>query len=75
MNINEFVDKVAEQYDDVSGLTPETKFREVDGWCSIVALSIISMVDEEYDVSLSGNDIKESITIMDIYDKVLARKK
>ena len=74
MDINVFVDQIAEQFDDVSGLTPETKFREIEGWCSIVALSIIAMVDEEYDVSLKGDDIKKSETIKDIFDLVLRRK-
>ena len=75
MNINEFVEKVVEQFDDLSTVvTPETKFREIDGWCSIVALSIIAMVDEEYDVTLKGEDIKKSETIKDIFDIVSIRK-
>lgn len=74
MDINEFVDHVAEQFDDVAGLTPETKFREIEGWCSIVALSIIAMADEEYDVTLKGDDIKKSETIKDLFDLVQSRK-
>lgn len=75
MNINEFVENVVEQFDDVSTVvTPETKFREIDGWCSIVALSIIAMADEEYDVMLKGEDIKKSETIKDIFDIVSSRK-
>ena len=75
MDINEFVENVVEQFDDVSTVvTPETKFREIDGWCSIVALSIIAMADEEYDVTLKGEDIKKSETIKDIFDIVSSRK-
>lgn len=75
MDINEFVDKVVEQFDDVSGVvTPETKFREIEGWCSIVALSIIAMIDEEYGAQIKGEDIRSSQTIKDIYDKVIAKK-
>ena len=75
MEINEFVEKVVEQFDDVSSsVTSETKFREIEGWCSIVALSIIAMVDEEYDVTLKGEDIKKSESIKDIFDIVASRK-
>ena len=76
MNINEFVEKFGEQLDDtdVSTLTPETKFRDLNEWRSLIALSIIAMVDEEYEVTLKGADIQESQTIKDIFDKVVAKK-
>lgn len=74
MDINEFVNHIAEQFDDATGLTLETKFREVEGWCSIVALSIIAMADEEYGVTLKGDDIKKSETIKDLFDLVSSRK-
>ena len=75
MDINEFVNKVIEQFDDVStSVTPETKFREIEGWCSIVALSIIAMADEEYGLTLKGEDIKKSETIKDLFDLVSSRK-
>lgn len=76
MDINTFVDQVTEQFDDLEGITlaADTTFRDVTGWCSIIALSIISMVDEEYDVQLTGDDIRGSKTIQDIFDKVVAKK-
>lgn len=75
MDINEFVNHIAEQFDGETGLTPETKFREVEGWCSIVSLSIIAMADEEYGVSLTGDNIKKSETIKDLFDIVAAQKR
>ena len=75
MEINEFVAHFAEQFDetDASVFTPETKFRELDEWSSLIALSIIAMVDEEYDVALKGDDVKSSVTIEDLYNKVIDR--
>ncbi len=76
MEINEFVSKVVEQFDDEQiSMNPETKFREIDGWCSLIALSIIAMVDEEYDVTLKGEDIKNSTTVKDLFDRVVALKR
>ena len=75
MDIKEFVAHFAEQFDetDASVFTPETEFRELDEWSSLIALSIIAMVDEEYDVALKGDDVKSSVTIEDLYKKVIEK--
>ena len=48
MEINEFIDNLAAQFDDTSAdqLKPETEFRKLDEWSSLIALSIIAMADE-----------------------------
>lgn len=76
MNIQEFIDKVAEQFDDLDGVTlaADTNFRDIASWSSLTALSIISMIDEEYEVQLRGDDIRSSKTLQDIFDKVVAKK-
>ncbi len=75
MNIEEFVENFAAQFDDTDEalFTAETKFRELDEWSSLTALSIIAMVDDEYDVIIKGNDIINSTTIQDLYDNVVEK--
>ena len=75
MDLNEFVAHFAEQFDatDASVFTPETRFREIDEWSSLIGLSVIAMVDEEYDVTLKGDDVKGSNTILDLYNIVKSR--
>ena len=75
MEIKEFVEKFAEQFDetDASVFTAETKFRELDEWSSLLALSIIAMVDDEYDVTLKGDDIRSSETIEDLFNLVKSK--
>lgn len=75
MEINEFIANFAEQFDDTdaSVFTPETKFKELEEWSSLIALSVIAMVDEEYDVEFRGDDIRGSKTVEDLYNKVKAR--
>ena len=75
MEINEFINKFAEIFDDTdaSALTPETKFRELDEWSSLTALGLIALADEEFDVDLKGDDVKKSETIGDLFD-VIKRK-
>ena len=76
MELNQFVENFAAQFDDteVSVFTPETKFRELDEWSSLIALSIIAMVDEEYDVVLKGDDIRSAVTIQELFERVVALK-
>lgn len=76
MEMQKFIELFAEQYDevDVNQLKPETRFRDVDDWSSLVALSVISMIDEEYNVLLKGEDIRNSNTIQDIYNLVVTKK-
>lgn len=70
MSITEFIENFADQFDetDVNSFTPETKFKQLDEWSSLTALSIIAMVDDEYDVIIKGNDILNSETIQDLFD-------
>jgi len=76
MELQEFISNFAEQFDDieVSSLSANTVFKELDEWNSLVALSVIAMIDEEYDVTLKGNDIRESSTIEDLYNLVNSKK-
>jgi len=75
MDINHFITNFAAQFDDtdIEEFKAETKFREIEEWSSLTALSIIAMVDEEYSVSLKGDDIRTSQTINDLYIIVCSR--
>ena len=74
--LDEFVALFAEQFDDTdaSEFTTSTVFHELDEWSSLIGLSVIAMVDEEFEVALNANDMISSITIQDLYEKVIAKK-
>lgn len=73
--LDEFVALFAEQFDDtdVSEITATTVFHDLDEWSSLIGLSVIAMVDEEFDVALRGDDVKTSVTVEDLYNKVIAK--
>lgn len=73
--LDEFVTLFAEQFDDtdVNQFAPSTEFRELDEWSSLISLSIIAMVDEEFEVALKGNDIRQANTIEDLYNIVISK--
>jgi len=76
MSIQDFLKNFASQFDetDASLFTPSTVFKDLDEWSSLIALSIIAMVDEEYDVRLKGDDIKTAETIEDLYVLIKNKK-
>lgn len=77
MEIKEFIKNFAAQFDDTdaSEFKTTTEFKNLEEWSSLVALSIIAMVDEEYDVSIKGDDIKNSVTIEDLFKIVESKNK
>lgn len=75
-NLEEFVALFAEQFDDTdaSEITATTVFHDLDEWSSLIGLSVIAMVDEEFEVALNANDMISSVTIEDLYNKVIDKK-
>ncbi len=75
MELNDFIEKFAEQFDetDASEFKADTEFKALDEWSSLSALSIIAMIDEEYDVTIKGDDVKNAETIEDLFNVVKSR--
>lgn len=72
MEIKEFIQNFADQFDDTeaSVLTPETNFRELEEWSSMMGLAILAMVDDEYDVQLKADEMRKAETIQELFDLV-----
>ena len=75
MELKEFIENFANQFDetDASEIKAETEFRALDEWSSLIALSVIAMVDEEYDITIKGDDIRNSKTVEDLYNIVKSK--
>ena len=73
--LEEFVALFAEQFDDTdaSEITATTVFHDLDEYSSLIGLSLIAMVDEEFDVALKGDDVKNSVTVEDLYNRVISK--
>jgi acyl carrier protein len=75
MELKDFIENFAAQFDDTdaSEIKAETVFKELDEWSSLIALSVIAMVDEEYDITIKGDDIRNSSTVEDLFNAVKAK--
>ena len=56
MELTDFISKLALAFEDTesNSIKPDAKFRDIEGYSSLVALSIMAVVDEEYNVQLKG---------------------
>ncbi|MDR3285849.1 MAG: acyl carrier protein [Prevotellaceae bacterium] len=75
MELKKFIENFASQFDETeaSVFNADTVFKSLDEWSSLMALSIMAMVDEEYNVSIKGNDIKNSKTMEDLYNVIKSK--
>jgi acyl carrier protein len=75
MELNDFIEKFAEQFDDTdpSEIKADTIYKDLDEWSSLIALSVIAMVDEEYEITIKGDEIRNSNTVEDLFNAVKAK--
>ena len=73
--LEDFVTLFAELFDetDANEITATTAFHDLNEWSSLIGLSVIAMVDEEFDVALKGDDVMNSVTVEDLYNRVIAK--
>ena len=66
MTLEEFIKLFAAEFDNTAEdvFTAKTNYKSLDEWSSLVALSIISMVDE---------DLRSMDTIEDLYNLILTK--
>ena len=74
VDVKQFIQNFADQFDDEpEGLTLETRFRDIDEWSSLIALSEMAMCYEEYEVIISANEMENANSIADLYNIVNER--
>ena len=68
--IEDFIEKFAEaiELEDASILSADTEFRSLDEWNSLAYLSVIALLDEEFDVQIEMADFKKLKTVQELYD-------
>lgn len=75
MDLNQFIQNFADQFEttDPSEIKAETVFRDLDEYSSYIALSILAMIDDEYDVLLKGDDVRSANTVEDLFHMVQSK--
>lgn len=66
--MNRFIELFAEALERENEIRMEDEFRNYNEWSSIAYLSVIAMMDEEYDVQIEEADFKKLRTVQAVYD-------
>lgn len=69
MEYKDFISKFAEQLEieDAGALCEDTKFRELEEWDSLAVMELITLYNDEFDKDISDTDIKQCVTLNDLY--------
>lgn len=75
MELNVFVEKFAEQFDDAdpSEIKADSRFRDFEEWSSLIGLSVIAMVHEELGVLLKGEDMRAANTPEELFNIIKSK--
>ncbi|MBR3081199.1 MAG: acyl carrier protein [Prevotella sp.] len=75
MELKEFIENFAEQFDetDPSVFKADTIYHDLEEWSSLIALCVVTMVADEYNVNLKGEDIRDAHTIEDLFNTVKSK--
>lgn len=71
--MNDFLEQMAEIME-VDVVHADDVLTSFDAWDSLTTLSIIALADDEFQVSLTNNEIVEANTIEGLYNLILSKK-
>ena len=76
MELQNFIQNIVDLFDDIdtSNFSALTDFKDIDEWNSLLVLSVIAMVDEEYGIIITSDDIRQAKTIEDLYSIVKSKQ-
>jgi acyl carrier protein len=71
-----FITNLINQFDPTptEEVTEDTNFRHIENYDSVTALSIIAMIEDEYDVNLRFADIKDCVTVGDLFNLIKSKQ-
>lgn len=74
-DISSFIRKVEAEIEEIKpgSLKPETNYRDIPEWSSMYALILIALSETEYNVTLTGADLRGCQTFQQLYDLIKSR--
>jgi acyl carrier protein len=74
-NISTFISKIEAEIDGLppGTLQPDTNYRDIPEWSSMHALVLIALSETEYNVTLTGDDLRKCSTVQHLYDLINSR--
>lgn len=69
--MNEFILKLEDLFElSKDTIKPEDRFREYEVWDSLALLSLMAMLEDEYNITIPRDDFQKIDTIQELYNYV-----
>jgi len=65
---NDFIELFSEIVESEKYVRLEDVLVDLDDWDSLAALSLISMVDDEYGIIIGSKDLEKMVTVGDVFN-------
>ncbi|MFH2095573.1 MAG: phosphopantetheine-binding protein [Bacteroidota bacterium] len=75
MDIQHFIRVIEEEFEDIKpgSLQPESDFRKEFEFTSVNALVMMSLINVEYDVMITADDLRKCYTVSDLFNTVKSK--
>lgn len=72
MNFALFIEKIAPLFEETApaALTETVRYKELPDWTSLVALSLIVTVFNDFGATVTGDDIEASGTLGELFERI-----
>jgi acyl carrier protein len=69
--MEKFLKNIKDQFEDTNmSISIEDKLVQIEGYDSMTALMIISMLEEEYNLLISSDDLNDEVTLKMLFNKI-----
>ena len=72
MELKDFIVEFADQFDDTdpSEITAATAYHDLEEWSSMIALSVLNVVQKKFGKTITFDDLKSGVTVEDLFNIV-----
>ncbi len=76
MEINDFLAKFADQFEDTDPeeIKADTHFHDLEEWSSLIGMYIIAMAKTQYGKAITGKEIKGCVTVEDLFNLIASKQ-
>ena len=68
-----FLERFADVIERANEIKMDDDFRNYKEWDSLASLSLVSMLDDEYEINISHTEFENLKTVKNLYDFILAK--
>ena len=74
MDLSDFIKNFANLFEETEpeSIKADTVYTELEEWDSVMVLSLITMIDEEYGVVVDVDEMSEAQTVEDLFNYVVS---